>query len=375
MTFYLPHLSTGGVGKMRAHLAQEMTRRGLRVEFLLVGRRSPYLALLPDQVAVRAIATTHPTGSVPGLVRYLLAAQPRYLVTDRLRPSIGVLRARALTGSRVTLLTSVHLAPSARLTQLSPRKRAHEVRRMRRYYPRHEGVICVSDGVRDDLLGLTEVAPERIVTVYNPVVTERMLAQAAQPVEHPFFADSSVPVLVAAGRFVPQKDFPTLLQAMARLRATRPCRLVLLGEGGERPALERLIADLGLGESVSLPGFVDNPYGYMARAAAFVLSSRREGFGNVLAEALALGVPVASTDCPHGPREILQGGRVGELAAAGDPADLARAMEAALTRSWDRAALRAAGRRFTLEVACDGYLRAMEAASGDPGSPSPGGGG
>src|SRR5690606_37626457 len=133
------------------------------------------------------------------------------------------------------------------------------------------------------------------------------------------------PVLVAAGRLVPQKNFPLLLAAFAQLRAQRPARLLILGEGRERPRLEAAAHELGIAADVALPGHVDNPYAAYARASLFVLSSDWEGLPTVLIEALACGCPIVATDCPSGPAEILQGGRYGSLVPMGDAAALAQA--------------------------------------------------
>jgi len=135
---------------------------------------------------------------------------------------------------------------------------------------------------------------------------------------------------VAVGRLQMQKDYPTLLHAFAQVRKNRPVRLLILGEGKDRLALEELIKELGLEQDVSLPGFVMNPYAYMARASLFVLSSRWEGLPTVLIEALCCGTPVVSTDCPSGPREILRDGQYGQLVPVGDVDGLAQAIEAAL---------------------------------------------
>ena len=154
----------------------------------------------------------------------------------------------------------------------------------------------------------------------------------AEPFDHPWFAPGAPPVILGAGRLTEQKDFPTLIRAFALVRKKHPARLMILGEGEERSKLETLVQELGLEKEVSLPGFVDNPYKYMKRAAVFVLSSRWEGFPNVLVEAMALGTPVVSTDCPNGPAEILENGKWGELVPVGETQSLASAVLRTLDR-------------------------------------------
>jgi hypothetical protein len=172
-----------------------------------------------------------------------------------------------------------------------------------------------------------------------------------------------VPNLVAllARRLAPQKGFATLIRAFAEVRRRRPARLVILGDGPLRPELEALAGELGVGGDVALPGFVANPYAYMARASVFALSSAWEGFGNVLVEALACGTPVVAADCPSGPGEILDGGRFGRLVPVGDPEALARAILGTLDRPPDPEVARGRARDFSVEGIAGEYLRALVA--------------
>jgi glycosyltransferase involved in cell wall biosynthesis len=226
-----------------------------------------------------------------------------------------------------------------------------------RFYPWADYVVGVSAGVTEDLVRLADLRPERVRVISNPIVTADIREKARAPLDHPWFSDGGS-VFVAAGRLRPQKDFSTLLHAFARVRARRPARLLILGEGPERTHLEDLARQLDVAGDVSLPGAASNPYAYMARATAFVLSSRWEGLPTALIEALSCGVPVIATDCPSGPREILANGRHGELVPVGDAQALAVAMEAALdgrllrppAESW---------RPYGLEAVVDEYLRLM----------------
>jgi glycosyltransferase involved in cell wall biosynthesis len=211
-------------------------------------------------------------------------------------------------------------------------RRRHRLlpRLAKRFYPWADGIVAVSQGVVDDLVGSVGVASERIEVVHNPIVTPELREMAAAPLDHPWFRPGQPPVVVAVGRLSPQKDFGTLIRAMSRVRQTRPARLMILGEGRERARLESLIAELNLREAVELPGWVLNPYPFMVRSAAFVLSSRWEGLPSVLIEALYCGIPVVATDCPSGPFEILEGGKHGLLLPVGDVDALARGIESAL---------------------------------------------
>jgi glycosyltransferase involved in cell wall biosynthesis len=166
-------------------------------------------------------------------------------------------------------------------------------------------------------------------------------------------------VVLSAGRLRASKDFRTLLQAFAGVRETRPARLLVLGEGGERDALEREARRLGVADDVAFPGFVANPFAYMARAGVFVLASRYEALGNVLVEALACGCSVVSTNCPVGPAEVLERGRYGRLVPVGDADALARAIAAALDTPDARERLKERAADFSASRQAELYLDAV----------------
>jgi glycosyltransferase involved in cell wall biosynthesis len=213
-----------------------------------------------------------------------------------------------------------------------------------RYYRRAERIIAISRGVADDIAILAPGAEAHTTTIYNAGVDERLLSLAAKPLD-PSEDRPDGPLLVACGRLTEQKGFPYLLDAFALVRReVSDAALWILGEGPDRPALEEQIARLSLGHSVRLLGFRDNPYSYMASADLFVLSSIFEGFGNVVAEALACGTAVVSTDCPYGPSEIITDGVSGLLVPPRDPQALAAAIVRVLSEPELRAALAKEGR-------------------------------
>jgi glycosyltransferase involved in cell wall biosynthesis len=230
---------------------------------------------------------------------------------------------------------------------------------LRTFYPWASEVVAVSRGAADDLARASGLPRDRVQVVYNPVITTSILSQAQQPLDHPWFEPGQPPVILGVGRLTRQKDFPTLIRAFAEVRRRHPARLLILGEGVDRPALEDLIRELGLGGHAALPGFQGNAMAYMARSALFVLSSAWEGLPTVLIEALAAGTKVVSTDCPSGPREILQNGRLGALVPVGDATALASAMLAALEQPGSNLPPDALA-PYTMDAAVNHYLQLIE---------------
>jgi glycosyltransferase involved in cell wall biosynthesis len=188
-------------------------------------------------------------------------------------------------------------------------------------------------------------------------------AKAAEAVEHPFFKPASPPVFLGVGRLTAQKDFANLIRAFAIVRARMPARLVILGTGDLLGALQQLARMLAVQGDVCFAGFVANPYAYMARSAALVVSSRFEGLSTVLIEGLASGTRIVSTDCPSGPREILEHGRFGALVPVGDPAALAKAMLQSAVDATGPVGVAESLERFQIDRIIGQYLDVLAPAS------------
>ena len=226
-------------------------------------------------------------------------------------------------------------------------------------YPLANKVIAVSHGIAQELESSFKLRQEKLQVIYNPVVDDHLATQAALPIEHPWFETGEPPVFLAVGRLAKQKDYPTLLNAFAKVCQTYEVRLLILGEGELRKNLETLIKNLNIENNVDMPGFVTNPYGYMARAAALILSSIWEVLPTVLIEALACGCAVVSTDCDYGPREILNKGEHGKLVPVGDIDALAEAMENTINHPLDCQNLRVYAQKFSVDKAIDRYKKIL----------------
>src|SRR5574337_901245 len=290
---------------------------------------------------------------------YLRHEQPDVVLSAANHVNDAALWARYITRARTRLVVraSNYLRPPANYTRRDTQLFRPQLAGC--FYSWADAIIAVSEGVTDNVARVTGLPRERITTIYNPVVTPELYEKMRAPLDHPWFSPGSPPVVLGVGRLVAQKDFPNLLKAFARVRAMRKARLVILGEGKERPALEVLARKLGVASDVALPGFVLNPFPYMMRASVFVLSSAWEGLPGVLIEAMACGCPVASTDCPSGPAEILDSGAYGPLVPVGDEVALAKAIFSVLETPPDPERLRAQAALFSVDRATDQYLQVL----------------
>jgi len=361
IALFIPSLRGGGAEGMMVNLARGLVERDFAVDLVVAKAEGPYLSRVGGRVRLIDLGCRRTLRALPGLARYLRRERPAALLSAMDHANVVALLARGLARVPTRVVVSVRTTHSAVLQQ------AHDAKRklvmpflIRRCYPWADGVVAISQGVAADLVETMGIRRESVRVIYNPVVTPDLERQAAEPVDHPWFAPGELPVILGVGRLTAAKDFPLLLRAFDRVRRECAVRLVILGEGEQRPHLERLVRELDLEQCVRLPGFVDNPYAYMSRAAVFVLSSAWEGFSNVVAEALACGTPVVSTDCPHGPAEILEGGKHGRLVPVGDTERLAEAIVATLAAPPDREAVRQRGRVFSLERSVTEYLAVLE---------------
>ena len=350
----------GGVEHMIVNLLRRFVAEGIPVDLLLLKAKGRHLERIPPEVNVIPLDVSTSLLALPAVVRYLRRVRPACLLVAKDRASRIALMARRLAGveTRIVLRMGMHLSGS--LAGKSVLRRCSRHLPVRWLYGKADRIITVSHAIAEDLAAIGGIPMERFTVVRNPSVPDDLADQAAAPVPDPWLAEAAqTPVILGAGRLTEQKDFGTLLRAFARLRGTREARLIILGDGPERAALEALTADLGIDDCVRLAGFQVNPYAWMARASLFVLSSRYEGSPNVLVEAMALGTPVVATDCPSGPGEILDHGAIAPLVPLADPAAMATAMDQVLAHPVDRGRLKAAVAGYHAQVSARQYLEAL----------------
>jgi glycosyltransferase involved in cell wall biosynthesis len=340
------------------NLAGELAARGRSVVLVVVREDGPLRLLVDPRVEVVDLRAPAVVPALPALVRLLNARRPSVLLSACANSNVVAVAAARLARASVRVVVCEPTTLSR--VALDTRRVRHRLvpPAARWAYARADAVVAISEGVADDLETALKIPRARVHVIPNPL-TPGIFAEAAAPSQHAWLRDGGAPVLLSVARLTPAKDLPTLLHAFARLRAVLPARLLVLGEGEERKRLEALVRRLGLDADVDLAGYAANPYPAMAAADAFVLSSRREGLPTVLLEALALGAPIVATDCPSGPREILEDGRLGRLVPPRDPAALAEAMLAALAER--RSPPQRSGlARYSVGAVADRYLKVLE---------------
>jgi glycosyltransferase involved in cell wall biosynthesis len=356
IAFFLPSLVGGGAERVCVNLAAGFLDEGLEVDFVLARAVGPLLKVVPvgahtlDLSAKRTLAALFP------LAAYLRRERPSALIAAPAHANLIAVWAKLLARVSTRVVITVHNTTSQSVSNIHKLQEKLYPFLLRLFQQAAHAIVAVSAGAADDLAQLTGIPRKRITVIYNPVVNSGIDRLKTAPLNHPWFAERSVPVVLAAGRLTVQKDYPTLLRAFAILRQRRPARLVILGEGAQLSELKSLASDLDIIPDLDMLGFVDNPYAFMSRCAVFVLSSAWEGFGIVLVEALACGTQVVSTDCQSGPAEILENGRYGRLVPVGDHVAMAEAIETALDHPLPPEALQARARAFSVESAVKKYL-------------------
>ena len=306
--------------------ARQLTRAGFRTDLIVAVRGGALRGSVPSGVRLIDLDSWKTPLCLPGLVRYVRREHPQAMIATLEQSCATALVAKWFVGRRFRLIVRQAIVYSAFRELLgTPMRMVFTT--MRLLLPQADAIWAVSSAVANDLRRVAPRAAHLIEVVVNPVVNEALRRKASEPVRHPWFEDSRIPVVLTAARLVSFKDIPTLLRAFAIVAGRRSVRLVLLGEGQERTRLEALAARLGIREQVAFLGFQANPFPYMARAQVFVLSSTVEGLPGVLVQAMACGTSVVSTDAPGGAGEVLDGGRWGKLVPIGDVPAMAAAID------------------------------------------------
>lgn len=333
VVFFLPSMCGGGAERAMLNLAIGLQERGLNVDIVLGKAEGPYLNNVPPEIKVIDLKASRVLTSLGGLVRYLKKERPASLISAMAHTNLVAIWAKYLARANTKNIVVVQDTIFSGLPSTMGVKFKIVRLLTKFFYPRADSIVAVSSGVAEDVVKLGSINRRKIKVIYNPMITPELRSKGKSEVRHKWFAAKDRPVLVSVGRLTAQKDFGTLLKAFKIVLEQCKAYLIILGDGEERSNLKDLIFELGLEGKVDMPGFVDNPYAYIAKADVFILSSAWEGLPGVLIEALALETPVVSTNCSFGPQEILKDGQFGRLVPVRNWQMLAEAVIATLSES------------------------------------------
>lgn len=351
---FVPSMHGGGAERAMLMFCVELVRRGFRVDLITTRFEGPLRELVPQGVSIVDLQSKRTSMTLSQLVRYLRRTRPAALYSTIMNANVVAALASAIAGGKTKTILRESNAPIsspknslARLVtfQLAPY-----------LYGLSDGVIAVSRGVAEELSMMAPRLKSRIRVISTPVISESVIAQGMEAVDHPWFVQRDKPIILSAARLEPHKGFITLVRAFAKVRSERDARLVLLGEGTLQERIQDEIKALGLEEHVAMFGFTQNPFAYMSKADAFALCSEFEGLPNVLVQAMAFGTPIVATDCKSGPAEILEGGRFGTLVPVGNEESIARGLIHALTLPRQHEAMAHARATYGAQRAVDEYL-------------------
>lgn len=354
----------GGAERVMVNLANGMAERGIEVDLVMRDPSGNYADEIAEAVKVVDLQEQNLSKALLKLIKYLRAERPQILLATQKHVNIIATLATKLSLTKTKVI--IRESNTATIAQHNVGSRAERLtwHLAKLIYPFADGCVSCSRGMTEDMHRFYRWLPQRkIRTIYSPIVTPAMMQSAKEEVQHPFFA-SGAPVVIALGRITRQKDFPTLIKAFAKVRTRRHVKLLILGSADYGKSvleqLKHLVNELHLEQDVDLAGFKKNPFAWLNKSQVFVLSSLYEGLPGALIQALAIGCNLVSTDCPNGPAEILQNGKLGALVPVGDVEQLADAIEAALEKPLDRRLGFTHASPFHVDTAVDEFVKYFE---------------
>ncbi|MER8950806.1 glycosyltransferase [Mesorhizobium sp. M0959] len=357
ITVVTPRYSVSGVPLAQAKFAQALANDGHDVE-LVIGRADAGLRL-PKLLGVKLTVLGLPNVRTMFLPvwKHILKARPEIIFSAEDHLNAIVLLAAIIARSRAKVSCSSRVTPFDTYSNKILTKRWFLKQFSKAVMWRADALTCVSEDMVRQYHHVFNAPPH--ICIYNIVVDGQSKHRMSEPIDHPWLLKKEVPVIIAAGRLEPWKGFDDLIRAIKILTERKKVRLLILGEGSQRSKLEQMVEDLDLEDAVDLPGYAENPLKYFARADVFALSSIVEGLPNVLVEAMMCGCTPVSTDCPTGPREVLQGGKYGYLVPVRDPTRMAAGIERALNAPIEGKLLDEAIRPFKQEAVLSHHFQIL----------------
>lgn len=323
VVIFLPSLAGGGAERVMLHLGDGLAKNGFSVDLVVSQLSGEYVSQIPKTLNVINFNKNRLSYSFFKLANYLRKNKKSIVLTTLQYSNIFCLLVKKafFLKNRIIIRESNAISKKFNGGRIKSKIFLFLIRWL---YPSSDKIIAVSQGIKSELHQFFDIANESITVIPNPVKLPINMNTLVSSCSHQWLQQGQPPVILGVGRLVKQKDFSTLIKAFAVVVRYVESRLIILGEGVEKPYLRKLANDLGLQNNVDFPGFDLDPFSYMKGAKVFVLSSLWEGFPNALIQALACGCPVVSTNCSYGPSEILAGGKYGKLVDTGDYKDMAK---------------------------------------------------
>jgi glycosyltransferase involved in cell wall biosynthesis len=324
--FFIPYLVGGGAQRVVVNLLKGINKEKFKLLIVVVDKNGYFSKAIPKDVEVVELNSKRALTSIGCLRKTIKKYEPDVFLSNLDYANIVSTVACIFLKNKPKLILTEHLNYSRSIQNKNTFKKLIFSKLLKFSYKRADRIVTVSKGITNDLITYLNLESyrDKFITIYNPIVDDELLTKKNEEINDVWLNDEGLFNIIGVGRLSEQKDFKTLLKAFLIIKKQfNFVRLLLLGEGELREELENTIKELGIKESVRLVGFVDNPYAFMRKADVFVLSSKYEGFGNVIVEAMACATPVVSTNCPSGPSEIIKDDACGLLCEVENEQDLA----------------------------------------------------
>ncbi len=344
----------GGAERVALNLAKGFIQKGHEVHLILVKAEGPLMNDVPEGAVVIDLNKSRTTLSIFSLASCLRRHKYDALITFMNHASVVAFYASKLAAFKGKIISTIHSSIIHSLINQPDLRNRVLCFFMKRVYGQVDKVVVVSQGLKHEYLQLIKTS--NVKHIYNPLETVNKDDLSVKNEISQLTKNKQYPLIIAAGRLTLAKNYELLINSFYNIHQYLNAKLIVLGEGEDRHRLESQIKKLGLCSEVILKGFVPNPQAYIKEANLFVLSSAWEGFGLVIAEALAHGVTVVSTDCQVGPSEILENGRYGYLVPVNDEEKMSKAIIHALNNPMDPALLRKRAADFSIEKVSQNYL-------------------
>jgi glycosyltransferase involved in cell wall biosynthesis len=359
LSIFLATSGHSGVDRVFRNLIPCFSKNFKHVHLLTIKNHGPdYGSICYKNVTHVEFPTKHTYLALLFLIRHIIEVKPDIIFSDKDKVNRVSLLASILSNNKPEIFFRLGTTVSVNLSSRNFLQKIIQEKSISYLYRYASSIIVPSEGVRDDLFLSYKL--KNVSVAHSPVLNDLLYSQASEAVTHPWFSEQNIPIVIGVGELSARKDFSTLIKAHAIALKKIKIRLVIIGDGAQRDHLLRLSKEIGSADHVDLIGHVKNPYMYMAKSSLFVLTSQWEGMPVVLLEALSLGIPSISSNCPSGPFEVLRGGQIGPLFPVGDFNLLANLMIKQLETKVDKQKLIDSVSSYNSENACASYMKILD---------------